>query len=225
MERVNIYISVCTLFIALYGLFIWRKQLKGTARFELARDILESIYRVKIGFSEVRNPFITSGEYPEKFRNKNLLTQSEESECIQYVYTKRFEFLNKEFVELEFKFIKGLVLFGDKYKDAIIPLRKCNATLKIGVRELIESKIEKDYYINHESCVDYQKIIYEHPKETEYDILSSYIELASNYLIAIIKPNLTDKIIDQIRTLFILKRIQKFDIPLPMRNITKNELQ
>ena len=38
------------------GLNAWRNELKGKAEYELAKNVLKSVYRVREAFKHVRNP-------------------------------------------------------------------------------------------------------------------------------------------------------------------------
>jgi hypothetical protein len=48
--------------IAAFGLTTWRKQLEGSAHFELARRLLLEVYRVRDSVEAVRHPFMESSE-------------------------------------------------------------------------------------------------------------------------------------------------------------------
>ena len=48
--------------IATFGLKTWRKQLEGSAHFELARRLLLEVYRVRDSVQAVRHPFMEPSE-------------------------------------------------------------------------------------------------------------------------------------------------------------------
>src|SRR3989304_91489 len=48
--------------VAIKGLQTWRRQLKGTADYDLAKRLLKAAYRLRDALQAVRNPFMSSGE-------------------------------------------------------------------------------------------------------------------------------------------------------------------
>lgn len=48
--------------IALFGIKAWRKQLEGSAHFEVARGLLLEVYRLRDALEGVRRPFMDLGE-------------------------------------------------------------------------------------------------------------------------------------------------------------------
>jgi hypothetical protein len=62
LNDVVAFSAVAGVVIAGYGLTTWRQQLKGTARFELARRLLLQVYRVRDGLEYVRHPILSATE-------------------------------------------------------------------------------------------------------------------------------------------------------------------
>jgi hypothetical protein len=129
----NIVLAICgmaTTIIAYCGLSVWRKELKGQAEYDKARDFLKAMYRVRSGFDQVCNPFIYQDEYPAKMIGElGLLKPEFEADGIVHVYEKRWGILTDAFSELEDQSLEAQVEWGDEFIGSIIPLRKCLAEL------------------------------------------------------------------------------------------------
>jgi hypothetical protein len=54
---------------AYLGLSAWRRELKGKSEYELAKEVLKSVYKVREAFKHVRRPGIYQYEYPEEMRD------------------------------------------------------------------------------------------------------------------------------------------------------------
>ena len=58
--------AVATAFFAYKGLSAWRSELKGKAEYQIAKDVLRAVYKVRDAFMVVRNPAIWQAEYPDE---------------------------------------------------------------------------------------------------------------------------------------------------------------
>ena len=57
----DVLIGLSALFAAIFaymGLTTWRKELKGKSEYQIAKDVLKSVYRVRDAFKQVRHPAI-----------------------------------------------------------------------------------------------------------------------------------------------------------------------
>jgi hypothetical protein len=127
--------------IALIGLRTWRKELKGKSEYQIAKETLRAVYRVRDGFQHVRNPVIFSNEYPEEMKDARAhLDAEKEKEGTSYVYQNRFKILNKAFCELEERVLDAQVEWGGDFTVSMVPLRSCRAKLLIAIRNHVSMK-------------------------------------------------------------------------------------
>jgi hypothetical protein len=151
-------------FIAYRGLGTWQKELKGKSEYQLAKDVLRSVYDVREGFKSVRKPGIFSYEYPEKMStNSGHLKKDFKHEGTAHVYQERFKKLNSAFIKLEEQNLEALVEWGSEHQDKIVPLRECRAELLITIQDMLrryedpdqedwktkEERIKETYILNY----------------------------------------------------------------------------
>lgn len=139
-EQIKSITAIVAAGLAFYGLRTWRLQLKGTAEYTLAKDVLKAVYRVREAFKHVRNPAIYSYEYPEAMRSPSGHLKSEFNvEGTAHVYEERFKMLNDAFRTLEDRTLDSQVEWGADYADVIVPLRKCRAELLVTLQSHVDS--------------------------------------------------------------------------------------
>ncbi len=212
IEFIKTIFSAATLIIAIYGINTWRKQLKGTNEFELSKEILENVYKVKRAFAYVRNPGIYKSEYPKELQDKLTLNIEQKAYATQYYYSKRLEILHNEFEKLENSFLKGIVLFNIT-DEIIMPLRKCRASLIVALQDLYEFTKNPEYTTS-ERKHDVYKIIYDNLSlnEDDKDQFSKYIIEAVDLMIHWLKPMLLKSKINNKEFQNILRRTRSFEI-------------
>jgi hypothetical protein len=124
---------------AYVGLSTWRKQLKGGAEYQLAKDVLKAAYRVREAFDAVRNPAIFEYEYPEEMRSTSgHLREEKKYEGTAHVYEKRWEQMASSFKELEEWHLQAQVEWGPEFQNRIKKLRLCRVELMSAIQNLLE---------------------------------------------------------------------------------------
>jgi len=133
--------AVSAAVFAYLGLSAWRKELKGKAEYELAKDVLKSVYRVREAFKVVRHPAIFQYEYPADMTDHHgHLKRENNYEGTAHVYEKRWEKMDEAFRALEEHHLSAQVEWGSEFQDVIKKLRSCRVDLLIAVQQLIERK-------------------------------------------------------------------------------------
>lgn len=140
----NVVLSVCgvtTVVIAAMGLSTWRKQLKGTSEYQLAKDLLRSVFKVKRAFSLVRNPAVFQYEYPPEMTGPtgHLKPECEYAGNV-HVYQERMKPLGEAFAELEELNLDAQVEWDDEFAEMIKPLRGCRGNLLVAIQYTLEAK-------------------------------------------------------------------------------------
>jgi hypothetical protein len=64
-EQIVSISALIGVYIAFSGLRTWRKELKGKAEYQKAKDVLKAVYRVKDAFMVVRSPWMDSRSCPQ----------------------------------------------------------------------------------------------------------------------------------------------------------------
>jgi hypothetical protein len=133
--------AVSAAVFAYLGLTTWRKELKGKAEYQLAKDVLKSVYKVREAFKHVRNPAIYQYEYPEDMTDHHGHLRREHAyKGTAYVYENRWKVMAEAFNELEEHHLEAQVEWGPQFQDVIKDLRSCRSDLLVAIRQMLERK-------------------------------------------------------------------------------------
>ena len=170
--------AITTATLAIFGYSKWKKEIKGKSEYSLAKDILSSVYKVKRGFSIVRNPMIMAYEYPEGILDDyGMVPREQDYEATAHVYEKRWEKFSDFFKELEEKVLDGSVEWGMDFEELIKPMRECRAELKVCIMNFLERKknpLERELS-NREKKNEEKSVLYEIGKESKNDLFTPQI--------------------------------------------------
>lgn len=132
-------------YFAYRGLTTWRKELKGRSEYQLAKDVLKSVYKVREAFKHVRNPMIFQYEYPEEMTDHHgNLKQDNRHEGTVHVYQERWKKMEEAFGELESYHLEAQVEWGPEFQDVINDLRSCRTELLVTIQRKLDRM--KDSY-------------------------------------------------------------------------------
>lgn len=124
---------------AYLGLSAWKRELKGKSEYQLAKDVLKSVYRVREAFKHARNPAIYQYEYPEDMTDHfGHLKREHRYEGTAHVYEKRWEIMAKAFQDLEEYHLDAQVEWGSEFQNKIVKLRTCRVNLMIAIQQNLE---------------------------------------------------------------------------------------
>ncbi|MDB5167265.1 MAG: hypothetical protein JWN26_410 [Candidatus Saccharibacteria bacterium] len=177
----NSIIAVATLsgaVIAGFGLFTWRKQLKGTYDYELAKKTLFSVYKLRDALRYVRQPFLSVGE--SNSDDKNIPWE-------QSAYINRWKEVREALILLDTNSLECEVVWGkgipDARKSANSLIGQLNHALTMYIRSITDKKWEDDFQ-------KFSDILYEKDENDEYNKkLTDEIKKFEN----ILKPHLGRK--------------------------------
>jgi hypothetical protein len=134
--------AVSAAIFAYLGLSTWRKELKGKAEYQLAKEVLKSVYKVREAFKHVRNPAIYRYEYPDEMTDHHgHLTQEHRYDGTVHVYQERWKQMDKAFGELEEHHLEAQVEWGPEFQDVIKDLRSCRVELLIAIQQKLERRM------------------------------------------------------------------------------------
>lgn len=124
---------------AIFGVDVWRRELRGKAHFETARALMRSIYRVRELVSMVRSPMVMGHEFPEDYR-KELPNPSlkAKGEGFAFVYQKRWELLAPALEELGVNCLEAKVVLGREVFEETEKFRRCISRLRISLEDYVQ---------------------------------------------------------------------------------------
>ncbi len=140
-------------YFAYLGLSTWKKELKGKSEYQLAKDTLKSVYKVREAFKHVRGSVIYQYEYPEEMTDHHgNLKQGHRHEGTVYVYQERWKKMEEAFGELESNHLEAQVEWGPGFQDVIKDLRSCRTELLVTIQRKLDRM--KDSYDREELSAD-----------------------------------------------------------------------
>jgi len=173
--------ALCAAYFAYQGLSTWRTELKGKSEYQIAKDVLRAVYKVREAFKHVRGPAIYQYEYPESMTDTSGHLKAEHRyEGNSHVYEQRWKVLHEAFVALEECHLEALVEWGSDYQDIIVPLRACRVNVQIAIQQLLSryrNPQEKDW-MNTEEKNRQQAVLYYGGNESKYDTFTPEIDSA-----------------------------------------------
>lgn len=181
---------------AYLGLSAWKKELKGKAEYQLAKDVLKSVYRVREAFKIVRNPAIYQYEYPEELQGHHgHLKPESDYEGTAHVYEKRWESMVKAFSELEEQHLDAQVEWGSEFQNKIVRLRTCRVDLMIAIQQMLERKKNPRAGAPNtaEEQSEKRSVLYNLGTESKYDKFTPEIDEAINEFEQWLRPYIKHK--------------------------------
>ena len=188
--------AVSAAVFAYLGLIAWRKELKGKSEYQLAKDVLKSVYRVREAFKHVRNPVIYQYEYPEEMRDHHGHLQREQDyEGTAHVYEKRWEVMAKAFGDLEEHHLDAQVEWGAEFQNKIVKLRSCRVELMIAIQQVLERKKNprEAALSSAEEKAEERSVLYHLGSGLKHDKFTPEIEEAVNEFEAWLRPYIKHK--------------------------------
>lgn len=114
LEVINT-VAICTgAIMAIIGINAWKKQLKGSTEYELARRYLKAAYKIREAIKYVRNPFITIDEMANAFKESGVegVDYSDNRKTNRAVYSLRWKKVMEARTDLDVELLEAEVIWG-----------------------------------------------------------------------------------------------------------------
>ena len=133
--------AVTTAFVAYSGVEKWQKELKGKANFEVARELIKSIYKLRDELGYCRSPFIAAAEFPEGYRGPlGNCTPDERGQAWAHVYSKKWVPIGNAMQGFDAAVLEAEALWGNGIKDKANELRQCVRYLQVDIEAIINNE-------------------------------------------------------------------------------------
>lgn len=109
-DVVSIVGTIGALTIGGLGLFTWRRQLRGTSEYEIAKKAILKTYEVQQALQSVRNPML--------YLSKEEVEAGRRLEEEQRIYSERMTYLNEKWAELQTIRLETKVIWGKEAQDS-----------------------------------------------------------------------------------------------------------
>lgn len=116
--------------VAVVGLNVWRRQLKGTTEYQIASKVLKATFAFEDAINDARYPRIFPGEMAGRVPAEG--ESSAESKILNdaYAYHKRLEVVRTAQVDFHLADLEARAILGDGARKALEPLYKASMGLQ-----------------------------------------------------------------------------------------------
>lgn len=177
-----------TVLVAFVGLSTWKKELKGKSRFELAKETLKAVYKVRDGFNYVRSRLF-SYEWPqEALDSLGGIKEGYKYQAYSHAYNNRLKILESAIKDLEKKNFDTLVELGWENIDKFQKIREISQELRVHIiedlarRRCTESNCSEKEYLSREHVREKnenaQSILFNTHSRPELDFFNQKIDEA-----------------------------------------------
>jgi hypothetical protein len=133
--------AIATAYAAVTGLNKWSSELKGTANFDVARDLLRAVYKVRNEVEFCRSPMIMAHEFPDWYKGSlGKHSEDEEGKAWGQAYRVRFVPVAEAVSELDLKTLEAEVLWGPQIKEKSQVLRQLVRNLQVAMEAVVRDK-------------------------------------------------------------------------------------
>jgi hypothetical protein len=176
--------------IAVLGLRVWRKQLRGKTDYELARRCLRCVYRVRDSIRIIRNPVQGSDEVVQALKEIAQSSQvtrhvDETLKIQQTVYNLRWQKMNEALSDLQVELLEAEVSWGTNAVVVVEPLHKCVRKLALATSRHLRRFLPHGA-LTPERAEELDHVIFEDISEPEHDQffleVKEAVDLAEEFL-------------------------------------------
>jgi hypothetical protein len=183
--------AVITAVVAYTGIEKWKKELRGKADFDVARELAKSMYYLRNEIQYCRSPFYSMPEFPEGYQGSvGSHTPEEEGQAWAHLFANRWERVGDAIEDFETATLEAEALWGGGIRDKTDNLRKLVAELRSSIEAVISDK-----YSGGENFKDRQfsKQMRANVAATssEENSLSKHFETAISDLESALRPHLS----------------------------------
>ncbi len=179
LNVVNTVAIVVGVVSTVLGVNAWKKQLKGSTNYELARRYLRAVYKVRDAVKHVRNPFIPASEFSVALKDSGLSEQEQKDrlKSQRAVYALRWHEVSGALTELHIELLEAEVSWGKGASTVADELLRL-------VRELL---INLENYLDGRERNPINEIVY---SLGENDPFATRIETSIGNIESFLKPHL-----------------------------------
>ncbi|WP_431689431.1 hypothetical protein [Hahella sp. NBU794] len=133
--------AVTMAYVAYRGLEKWKSELAGKADFDVARNLIRSVYKLRNEIQSCRSLFVSAGEFPEGYRNGMAgLTNREKGDAWLYVYNNRWNPVFNAIQEFDVSTLEVEALWGRDAKEKTQALRQLAMRLRVAIDSFLRNE-------------------------------------------------------------------------------------
>jgi hypothetical protein len=180
--------------LGVYGVRTWKRQLVGTAEWDLARRWLRRVYGVRESLQHVRGVFMTLAETESallKMNADDLEGDRRIAEGTAAAYDLRWAHVQTAMSDLDIEALEAEVLWGRQAAVALEPLRACIKELRIKLHVYLFYLRERPINdSNREKMEEAERVVFALPDDGGTDQFGDRLAAAIAIAEAFIQPRL-----------------------------------
>jgi hypothetical protein len=155
---VSILFALIISILSIYGIRTWRVELKGKNRYQLAKNILTSTYKIRDRIQQVQHPFVSVHEFNDRKSDKYETENQKMIADSFYAFTNRFKNVQKELDDWYSLKLETEALFGKDKRNILERLDDIISRLYRAISLYHEYKYHDNFDPNNHK--KYENIIY-----------------------------------------------------------------
>ncbi len=187
-ECVSILATIMAMIIAIWGVNSWKRQLKGSIEYDLARRLLKSTFQLREAIQAVRDPFIWEYEQsmPDESEVRKMTRDGVRFYGLAKAYQTRWKKVSDLRIDLQTGLLEAEVLWGKEIYEPYKKLFELQKELHLDVVEYLEvcnpdqSQDAREAYVKMRK--GHREVIYnmarmDKPDDFTEDIMSAIIKI------------------------------------------------
>lgn len=143
-DWLTLIIAGCGVWVAWQGLKTWRRQLKGTSQFDVAKRLMLKVYQIRRDIEYCRSSvrkisIFTHNEDGQPIPEREQLRYSSDREM-----KGRFKYIIETSSEMDFLLFESEIILGKKLREFFQPIEEVCYTLRDSIEEYTEDYNQKD---------------------------------------------------------------------------------
>lgn len=184
--------AMTTAYVAYTGLEKWHKELRGKASFEVARELIKSVYKLRDEMSNCRTPFTAAWEFPEGYKGPiENHTNEEKGQAWAHVYRRRWEPVGNATQNFDTSVLEAEALWGLSVKEKAQEFRGCARSLQVYIQAYISNEFSgnDDFSSDPDHAKKVKEVIWDiNPQDNDF---TKQINIAIEALEKEIRPHLS----------------------------------
>ena len=142
LEIINTFAILSGAVMAFVGVNAWKKQLKGSTEYELAKRYLKAVYKIRDAIKYVRNPFISIDEMAVALKENGIEKPdySNNQQTNRAVYSIRWKKVMEARTNLDVELLEAEVLWGKVAVDVVDDLNARINKLYVSLKMFLEER-------------------------------------------------------------------------------------
>lgn len=165
--------------VASMGLATWRRQLRGSAEYDLARRVLRAVLRVRNEITAIRNPFILPAEANAALAEAGV-TPSADRHNIEnsLVYERRWNRLVQARADLDIELLEARILWPSDLQNAQKALASCVSELWSAVLREVRKLQDRGVTETADAREKREAILYQIDDDPSSEAFAARVEIA-----------------------------------------------